>query len=45
MAGLDPAIHDEAPPAGAFVAPSKRHLIVDARVMPAHDARKLARLE
>jgi len=45
MAGLDPAIHDEAPPVRAFVTPSKRRHIVDARVEPAHDAENLARLE
>jgi hypothetical protein len=45
MAGLDPAINDEPPQVRAFVTPSLRHPIMDARVKPAHDAETLARLE
>jgi hypothetical protein len=45
MAGLDPAIHDEAQRAWEFVTRPVGRFIMDARVKPAHDAEKLARLE
>jgi hypothetical protein len=43
IAGLDPAIHEALPYCTAFESFPELHVIMDARVEPAHDAEGVAR--